>query len=372
MSGPRVLHVAAVEYTLRRLLLPQLQALAHHGYDVIVACAPEGPEFHEALEPFHPRSLSFPRKINLPGLMVEAMKLRRLVKEVKPALVHFHSPAAAIPGRAALALPMKARPLVVQTVHGFLIQREQHSSLARVVRWGERRLSRFTDLSFFVSLEDLEEAQRGRHRGLLRHLGNGVSDDWFTGDLRNRRRPGRLRAVFVGRVVREKGILDLLEALKIADQVELVVIGDQLPSERDGVMDEAVALAGGLGDRVHFTGMIEAPAIRKHFAEADLFVLPSLREGLPLSIIEAMASGLPVLATSIRGCRELVTPGINGWLVPPGNPGELANALKQAEHASDDELTALGLSSFERAGNYRGMEITARILKAYAELGVVV
>jgi glycosyltransferase involved in cell wall biosynthesis len=267
---------------------------------------------------------------------------------------------------------MNNRPLVAQTVHGFLIQREQHGNLAIAVRWGERQLSRFTDLSFFVSLEDLEEAQSSKHRGLLRHLGNGVSDDWFTGDLRRRKRSGRLRAVFVGRVCRGKGILDLLEAIKVADQVELVVIGDQLPSERDGAMAEAVALAEGLEDRVQFTGMIEAPAIRKYFAEADLFVLPSLREGLPLSIIEAMASGLPVLATSIRGCRELVTSGLNGWLVPPGNPGELASALQQAEHASDDAMRALGLNSFERAGNYRELKITARILEAYAELGVVV
>lgn len=370
MTRPVVLHVAAVEYTLRRLVLPQLRLLSESGFDVRVACAPERMEFHKSLQPFAPRVVRFPRALDARALVPAARQLKGLVDELKPALVHFHTPAASIPGRAALAAGGRARPLIAQTVHGFYAPPKVHDLMGRSFATAERFLSRYTDLSLFVSAEDLDQATRQGYRGALRYLGNGVGEEWFSGP----RPPGRpavpLRAVFVGRVVEEKGVLDLLRALTMVDGVSLTIIGDELPTDRDGVMQQALSYAGLLESRVRFTGMIEAPQIREEFSRADLMVLPSHREGVPTSVIEAMASGLPVLATSIRGCRELVKPGENGWLVPTHNPGALAEALRQAANATSEKLQEMSVSSRNRALKYRQATTFDRLLEAYGDLNL--
>lgn len=370
MTGPVVLHVAAVEYTLRRLVLPQLRLLSESGFDVRVACAPELVEFHRSMQPFDPRVVRFPRALDARALVPAAGQLRRLVEELKPALVHFHTPAASIPGRTVLAAGMRKRPLIAQTVHGFYAQPKAGDLMGRPVAAAERFLSRYTDLSLFVSAEDLDEASHRGYRGALRYLGNGVDEEWFAPAPPAQRPPGPLRAVFVGRVVQEKGILDLLQALSMVDNVVLTVIGDQLPTDRDGVMQQARALPDALEGRVRFTGMIEAPQIREEFSRADLMVLPSHREGVPTSVIEAMAFGLPVLATAIRGCRELVETGENGWLVEPHNPGALADGLRKAANTPSEKLHEMGVASQNRALQYRRETVFDRLLKAYRELNL--
>jgi hypothetical protein len=119
VSRPIVLHVAAVEFTASRLLRPQLVYLTEMGYDVRLACAPEGPAFAEDLRMFNPVPVAFPRELDPVAMAAAALELRRLVRRLRPALVHFHSPAASLPGRAALAAD-SSRPRVVYTVHGFL------------------------------------------------------------------------------------------------------------------------------------------------------------------------------------------------------------------------------------------------------------
>lgn len=372
MSSPRILHIAAVEYTIRRLVLPQLTALAEHGCEVIVACAPEGERFDESLKPFDPRVLRFPREIGLSRLMGAAGAQRRLVREVDPDLVHFHTPAAALPGRAVLAVSRSARPLVAQTVHGTFGLSSSSRLPAKAVPVVERLLSRATDLSLFVSAEDLQEAIRTGHKGLLRYVGNGVGSEWFVEEPRPRNPSEPLRAVFVGRLVKEKGVLDLLHAIAANENVDLTIVGDQLPSDRDGLGAAARRLAEGLPDRVRLTGMVEPAEVRQQLARADVMILPSLREGLPMSVIEAMASALPIIATSIRGCRELVIPGVNGWLFAPGDRDELAKVLRQASETQVEELTAMGRASLERAKRYQLSDAIAAVLSAYRELGLVV
>lgn len=370
MSKPLILHIAAVEYTFRRLVLPQLEMLADSGFDIRMACAPEGAAFDASLERFQPQVLRFPRTPSLPALLSAGATLRRMVSRLGPDLVHFHTPAAAIPGRAVLCLPFANRPLIAQTVHGFVSQTDRRTAMGRALAATERLLSRKTDLSLFVSGEDLQEASGSGHRGTLVYVGNGVGDEWFVPGTPRIGGSGRLKAVFVGRLVKEKGILDLLEAMAAVPGVELTVAGDQLPSDRDGVRAQAQRQAAGLGDRVRFTGMIDAQQVRSLLLDSDVLVLPSRREGLPISIIEAMACGLPIIATDIRGCRELVTPELNGWLVPPGSPYELAEILDHAAGLETQDLQGMGRASRARAEQYRLSLTVGKIVDAYRRLGL--
>jgi glycosyltransferase involved in cell wall biosynthesis len=136
-----------------------------------------------------------------------------------------------------------------------------------------------------------------------------------------------LRLLFVGRLVPEKGVLVLLWALAALRerglQVDAVLVGDG--PYRDQLEREAHRL--GVAGQLTFTGALTGAAIAPQYRDADVFCLPSFAEGLPVVLMEAMASGVPVVATAIAGVRELVHDGESGLLVSPGRADELAGAL---------------------------------------------
>jgi glycosyltransferase involved in cell wall biosynthesis len=133
----------------------------------------------------------------------------------------------------------------------------------------------------------------------------------------------------VGRLVAEKGYPELFAAMRRVDAV-LWVVGERLPSDHASAIDRALAEIARdppLARRIRLLGYRDdMPALLR---AADIFTLPSHREGMPRSIIEAMLSGLPVVATDIRGAREEVVPGETGALVPVGDPASLAAALQR-------------------------------------------
>jgi len=135
------------------------------------------------------------------------------------------------------------------------------------------------------------------------------------------------RLYCAARLAPEKGLEFLVQAVKIlTDQkcdIELRLVGDG-PSRRPL---EGLARDLGILDRVHLLGPLDEAAKMRELYAADLFVLPSLAEGLPSSITEAMAVGVPVIATNIAGTSELVEQGKTGLLVRPSDPQALANAI---------------------------------------------
>jgi glycosyltransferase involved in cell wall biosynthesis len=135
----------------------------------------------------------------------------------------------------------------------------------------------------------------------------------------------------VGRIVREKGYFEFAEmarAIAAAHKnVYFLIVGDALPSDRDGIVSELrerVAKAG-LTNRFRFAGFTDEVA--EHLQAMDIFVLASYREGLPRSVLEAMSTGLPVIATNIRGCREAVAHKETGFIVPPRDSKALTEAV---------------------------------------------
>jgi glycosyltransferase involved in cell wall biosynthesis len=138
---------------------------------------------------------------------------------------------------------------------------------------------------------------------------------------------GRPRVLCVGRLVQEKGHAVLLQATaqlaREGHELEVALVGsgplrDQL---------EGLARRLGIGDRVDFAGALGYEQVRQRYAMATLFCSPSFAEGLPVVLMEAMASGRAVIATAIAGVRELVHDEQTGLLVTPGRPDELAAAI---------------------------------------------
>jgi glycosyltransferase involved in cell wall biosynthesis len=113
------------------------------------------------------------------------------------------------------------------------------------------------------------------------------------------------------------------------------MVGAPLPSDRDDCWDGVVRLGAelGLGADLVLTGYRRD--VPRLLAAFDLFALPSYREGMPYALLEAMATGLPVVATNIRGCREEVVNGVTGFLVPPRDAESLAAAIVKILSSAD-------------------------------------
>lgn len=119
---------------------------------------------------------------------------------------------------------------------------------------------------------------------------------------------------------------------------ELIVIGD---GPMRGALEQR-ARELGLEDRVRFKGLLDGSAVRAEILASRALVMASFAEGLPVVIMEALACGRAVVATSIAGIPELVEPGVSGWLVPAGSTDCLADALRSALVASPAELDRMG------------------------------
>jgi glycosyltransferase involved in cell wall biosynthesis len=205
---------------------------------------------------------------------------------------------------------------IVHTCHG----RRQHATarqhLAFKVACG------FADRIVCVSndIAGLCEDQRIGNRK-IRTIPNGVDSRRFS--FNGPAVDGK--AVYVGRLSPEKDVASLIKATAIAasrgSTFGLRIAGDGTCRE------ELIALATslGIGSKVEFLGEVQdIPALLR---VASMLVLPSLTEGMPLTVLEAMSSGLPVIATRVGGIPELVKHEVTGLLVPPGNPEHLADAL---------------------------------------------
>lgn len=177
---------------------------------------------------------------------------------------------------------------------------------------------------------------------------------------------GPLEIVCVGRLVSVKGQLVLLEAVAALraehESIRVTLVGDG-PSRPE--LERRVAELG-LAGSVRFTGALGHPAALEHVRGADVFCLPSFAEGVPVSLMEAMALGVPVVTTHITGIPELIRDGESGLLVVPGNVGSLAGALRRL--AEDHELRAR-LSTGGRAAVERGFDSRKTIDELHGVFG---
>ena len=170
----------------------------------------------------------------------------------------------------------------------------------------------------------------GLRPGKLSVIPNGVDFDQFAAATPTDRKslgiPNAARIIItVGRLQQQKGISFLLDAAaevcRDAPDCHFLIVGEG--PDRDRL--ETMSNQRGIANRVHFLGgRNDVPNL---LAASDLFILPSLWEGMPNSLLEAMAAGLPVIATAVEGSREVIHSGVNGLLVPPASSEKLATGI---------------------------------------------
>ena len=345
-----IIEVTNVDFSLRHFLLPLMRGLRDRGHKVIGVSA-DGVLLGDArAEGFRIEALPLARSLSPVAQAKAFLALYRLFRAVRPDMVHAHMPISGFLAR--LAARAAGVPRVAYTCHGFLFNQpgpwwRRAASLA--MEWLAGRL---TDVFMTVSTEEAADAKRLHIHKHPVGVGNGRDPAIFRPDTGARARvreafgvaEDRVVITAVSRLVRHKGYPELLTAMRDVD-AELWVVGERLPSDHGEDMEPYFATAG-LGARLRRLGYrSDVAAI---LAASDIFVLPSHFEGLPMSIIEAMLCGLPVVATDIRGPREQVADGVTGLLVPAAEAVALGAAL--ARLADDPSLrAALGAAGRERA-----------------------
>jgi glycosyltransferase involved in cell wall biosynthesis len=151
---------------------------------------------------------------------------------------------------------------------------------------------------------------------------------------------GAFSALFAGRLLLRKGILDVIDAVAVAriDTLRLVVAGDGPAAE---AVKSRIAAAG-LQNRVSLLGHVPPDALGEAYRQADVFVFPTYHpEGFPTVIAEAMAAGLPIISTATRGIGDHLVDGKNAIFVPPRDPPAIARALEEL-HDSPAKARAMG------------------------------
>jgi glycosyltransferase involved in cell wall biosynthesis len=369
----KIAHLTTVDMSLRYLLLPQLEAAKESGESIGISADGEFVPELESRGIRHIALTSSTRGMNLVADARAIGQLWRVLRRERPDILHTHNPKPGVYGR--IAGRLSGVPIVVNTVHG-LYATSESSFVKRVIVYTlEWMASRFSDAELIQSPEDFELLwQRGiMPRSKLRLLGNGVDLARFRPNptLRERVRQElgltdeQIAVGLVARLVEEKGVPELIEAAeRLDDRYVVFIVGPKDHDKADAVSEELLSRAE--TDGVRFLGMRQD--VERIYQGLDIFVLPSHREGFPRAAMEAAASGLPVIATDIRGCRQVVADGVNGVLFPVRDVGALTEAI--ARVGGDTEMrSAMSHASVDRArALFDEREIVSRVMGAYADV----
>jgi len=295
-----------------------------------------------------------------------ALGMANALRHIEPDIIHaeshlFLTTVQAIRNAKKLGLP------IVVTVHGVFADRGFAVNFAQhvyLLTFGVK-VFRKADRIICLTRSDAEEIVKfGCSIDKIRVIPNAVDTESF--------KPCEERednlVVWVGRFVPEKGLEYLVEAAKIvADEfrdVKFLLVGY---GPLKAKILKLIYDRGSLGRFVRFAGPLGRDEVAKVLGKAAVFVFPSLKEGLPLSVLEAMACGVPVIGSDIPGISDVVTHGKNGLLVSPRNPKALANAVLIL--LNDKNLTRrLGQNARRlMAEKYSWNVITDKIEKVYYE-----
>jgi len=337
---PLLVHIATVPEFFHSFFQGQLEFLVKRGFDIGLICSPGG--ISEGLKawPVHYYPVPIQRRISPCADIISLWRIVRILRSIRPNIVHVHTSKAGLLGMiGAWIIGVRVR---IFTIHGF-----RWVTKRGISRWLIKVSNRITcllaDRVFCVSKSNLEIGIQDRICSvekasvICKGSINGVD---ATGRFNPQNKPNRgaVRKTlgipedafafgFVGRIVRDKGICELADAWRSIRKdcldAHLIMIGEK--ESGDPVPQASLAVLE-YDERVHFTGFCREVA--PYYEAMDAFVLPSYREGFPVTPLEASAMGLPVIATGIRGCLDAVVHGKTGVLIPPRRSYELEQAMR--------------------------------------------
>jgi phosphatidylinositol alpha-mannosyltransferase len=335
-----------------RNLAPHLRA---RGHDVLVLA----PGRTRTVEPgvrIVGRSMPIPYNGSIAPIcpsLGSARVIKWTLEEFRPDVIHVHEP---FTPSTSMFATLRANAPVVATFHAFA----ERSLLLTVASPALRLVLRKIDTRVAVSNVAASFASK-QFGGEFEIIPNGVDVGLFRNTV-GRPQPGP-SLLFVNRLDRRKGFAVAVEAFGLLAErhpdLQLVVVGDG--EERDAIF----GLEPSARARVHLLGTVTHEALPQHYADADIFLAPARGgESFGIVLVEAMAAGLPIVASAIPGYDEVVRDGREGLLVPPGDPRALADGVERV--LSDPELALrLRQAGSRRAEEFDWERLAERIEKVY-------
>ena len=371
----KVLFVATVvRLHLNLFHLPYLRWFHEQGWQVDVAANNDFENPEDCVIPCcdHHYVMPFERSPFKKGNLLAYRQLKELLDREHYDIIHCHTPMGGVVTRLAAASARNKGTKVLYTAHGF-----HFYDGAPLVNWVmyypvERILSRRTDLLLTMNGEDHHRAKSFHAKRTAMVNGVGIDLSRFTeaspeqkADIRRELGldEGDTFAFTVGNVIPRKNQEVLIRTVKELDdpRFHLFIAGDG-PLE-----GELKALARDLGveDRVHMLGFRRD--VYRLSSAADIFLFSSRQEGLSVSVMEAMACGLPIVASAIRGNTDLIDPGKGGYLVAPDDASGFAEAIRRILRQPDTRLD-MKYYNLEKIRKYSMEAVMAQMAELYQSL----
>lgn len=370
----RILYVTTISLTMNSFFKPHIAMLVQEGHQVDVACNDDGLALDSLYDrlgcKFH--RVDFSRLPLSPDNIKAYGQLKKVVEEGNYDIVHCHTPNASVITRLVCRRFRKETGLkVFYTAHGFHFYKG-----APILNWlvfypVEKICSRFTDKIITINREDYELAKVKFYTGEVCYVpGVGLDLSRFENvhvDVKAIRRgigvpEDVLLLLSVGEINENKNHQIIVRALAKLNNPDVHYAIAGLGDKRDQLLELAKEL--GISEQVHLLGYrTDIPELNY---SADIFCFPSLREGLGLAAIEAMACGLPILTSNVHGINDYSADGITGYKCAPLDVDGFVNSLRKM--VGNEKLRKkMGQNNVALAGKYE-INTVIRLLKEKYEL----
>ena len=311
------------------------KAAQQAGHQIFVACGVT--EYTETIlqEGFELIDLRYDRKgLNILGDLKLVSVLKKSFQQAEPDLIHVVALRMSLfAGIAAKWVRVPKRLYAITGLGHLFLARSWKIRCARFIvklllRWifchkhSTVVVQNQDDYALFSTLINVER--------LMLIPGSGVDAQYFQ-PVSNKEKHSPLCVILVARAIKEKGVLEFIAAAKLLKErdvaCKMILVGDTHPANPSSLTQIQL-------QAFHDQGLIEwwghREDMRHVWQETDIAVLPSYREGLPKSLLEAASCGLPIITTNVTGCRDVVEHHHTGWLIPIKSPEALANAIEEA------------------------------------------
>lgn len=380
---PKLIRITTVPSSLKGLLEGQPRFMSENGFEV-VGVSSSGHDLDDVTknEGIRTVAVEMERHISLWNDLKSLIKLIFLFHKEKPVIVHSHTPKAGLLGM--MAAWINRVPYRVHTVAGLPLT---------VATGMKRKVLDIAEILTYAFATNIYPNSYGLYNFILENkytrsqkikvIGNGSSNGVDT----LRFDPGRisndtitkLRAelgieennftfLFVGRVVGDKGVNELITAFdqisKQYNTTHLIIVGNEEP-QLDPLMPKTSEIIKN-NDRIHVVGY--RTNVADYFASANLFVFPSYREGFPNVVMQAAAMKVNAVVSDINGNNEIITDGMNGWVVPLHNIDVLRERMEWCLTHRDESYN-MGLTSRKlMVEKYERSYVQEELLKEYTRL----
>lgn len=375
----RVLFVATVvKKHIMVFHLPCLKMFQQMGYETVVAARNDYDNPQDCQIPYCDQYFDIPfERAPFRYENVQCYKqLKALIDEGDFSIIHCHTPVGGVLARLAARSARKKGTRVFYTAHGFHFYRG-----APLLNWLlffpiEKFCARFADAVLTINAEDWRFAKKHFRNTQVHHLpGIGIHVDAYAqaqsceAELRESLGIDESQKLIlsVGELNDNKNQRTVIQALTLPqlENVHYLIVGEG--SGRAQLAEYAASL--NVGDRVHLLGFRRDVAALLH--ASDVFVFPSYREGLPVAVMEAMAAGVPVVASRIRGNVDLIEDGHNGFLCEPEDAAGFAESIRKLLH--DPALAEqFRRNSLEKIRRYDTRIVMDRLRSIYHGAGAAV